>query len=329
MSVDRPSPLAGEGARQGRRGTLARAGRSRTLQLNDRAREAVTGYLFMLPWLIGFLGLVLGPMVASLWLSLTKYDLLTPPRWIGGQNYLDLLSDPRYLQSVRVTLTYVGLAVPLRLVFALLLALVLNRGVRGLDLYRATFYVPSLLGASVAIAILWRQLFGGDGVLDQLLRLLGWHDPPAWVVNPRFALLTLVVLAIWEFGSPMVIFLAGLRQIPRELYEAAMVDGAGGVARFLRITLPLLTPLVLFNLVLQTIGSFQAFTPAYIVSGGSGGPVDSTLFYTLYLYQQAFGSLHMGYGAAMAWILLAAIAVVTAVIFASSRYWVFYMEQSR
>jgi multiple sugar transport system permease protein len=299
------------------------------LRLSDRAREAVAGYLFLLPWLVGFLGLVLGPMAASLWLSLTKHDLLTPPRWIGAQNYLDLLSDPRYLQSVRVTLTYVGLAVPLRLVFALLLALVLNRGVRGLDLYRAIFYVPSLLGASVAIAILWRQLFGGDGVVDQLLRLLGWRDPPAWVVNPRYAILTLVVLAIWEFGSPMVIFLAGLRQIPRELYEAAMVDGAGRAARFFRVTLPLLTPLVLFNLVLQMIGSFQAFTPAYIVSGGSGGPVDSTLFYTLYLYQQAFGSLHMGYGAAMAWVLLAAIAVVTAVIFTSSRYWVFYMEQSR
>ena len=329
MSVGRPSPFTGEVARQGPRGLLARVGRPRTLRLSDRGREAVTGYLFLLPWLVGFLGLVLGPMVASLWLSLTKYDLLTPPRWIGGQNYLDLLSDPRYLQSVRVTLTYVGVAVPLRLVFALLLAMVLNRGLRGLDLYRAIYYVPSLLGASVAIAILWRQLFGGDGVLNQVLRLVGWQDPPAWVVNPRFAIFTLVVLAIWEFGSPMVIFLAGLRQIPRELYEAAMVDGAGWLSRFFRITLPLLTPLVLFNLVLQTIGAFQAFTPAYIVSGGSGGPVDSTLFYTLYLYQQAFGSLHMGYGAAMAWVLLAAIAAVTAAIFASSRYWVFYMEQSR
>ena len=166
-------------------------------------------------------------------------------------------------------------------------------------------------------------------MFDRFLQLLGWHDPPAWVVDPHFAIFTLVVLAVWEFGSPMVIFLAGLRQIPRELYEAAMVDGAGQVARFVRITLPLLTPLVLFNLVLQMIGAFQAFTPAYIVSGGQGGPVDSTLFYTLYLYLQAFGSLHMGYGAAMAWVLLVVIALVTAAIFASSRYWVFYMEQAR
>ncbi len=299
------------------------------LELSDRSRETIAGYVFLLPWLVGFLGLVLGPMAASLWLSLTRYDLLSPPVWVGQQNYLNLLSDTRYLQSVRVTLTYVGVAVPLRLVFALLLALVLNRGLRGLDLYRAIFYVPSLLGASVAIAILWRQLFGGEGVLNQFLRLIGWQAPPAWVVDPRFAIFTLVVLAIWEFGSPMIIFLAGLRQIPRELYEAAMVDGAGPLSRFFRITLPLLTPLVLFNLVLQMIGAFQAFTPAYIVSGGQGGPVDSTLFYTLYLYLQAFGSLHMGYGAAMAWILLAIIALVTAAIFASSRRWVFYMEQSR
>jgi multiple sugar transport system permease protein len=299
------------------------------LDLSERTRESIAGYLFLLPWLAGFLGLVLGPIAASLWLSLTRYDLLTPPRWIGAQNYVNLLSDPRYLQSARVTLTYVGVSVPLRLSFALLLALVLNRGIRGLDLYRAIFYVPSLLGASVAIAILWRQLFGGDGVLDQFLRLLGWHNPPSWVVDPRFAIFTLVVLAVWEFGSPMVIFLAGLRQIPRELYEAAMVDGAGRFSQFVRITLPLLTPLVLFNLILQMIGAFQAFTPAYIVSGGTGGPVDSTLFYTLYLYLQAFGSLRMGYGAAMAWILLAAIALVTGAIFASSRYWVFYMEQSR
>jgi multiple sugar transport system permease protein len=299
------------------------------LRISDRGWEAIAGYVFLLPWLVGFLGLTLGPIAASLWLSFTRYDLLSAPVWVGLQNYVDLLSDPRYLQSVKLTLTYVALAVPLRLTFALLLALMLNRGIRGLALYRAIYYVPSLLGASVAIAIVWQRLFAGDGVLDQFLRLLGWQNPPAWVFDPRFALFTLVVLAVWEFGSPMVIFLAGLRQIPRELYEAAMVDGAGRVAQFFSVTLPLLTPLVLFNLVLQMIGAFQAFTPAYIVSGGSGGPVDSTLFYTLYLYLQAFGSLHMGYGAAMAWILLVSIALVTGAIFASSRYWVFYMDQSR
>lgn len=308
---------------------VAEPGSARQVGLSDRTRESIAGYLFLAPWLLGFLGLTLGPMAASLWLSFTKYDLLSAPVWIGAQNYLDLLSDPRYLQSVKVTLTYVGLGVPLKLAFALVLAMILNRGLRGLDLYRAVYYVPSLLGASVAIAIVWQRLFAGDGILDQLLRLVGWRDPPSWVYDPRYAVFTLVALAVWEFGSPMIIFLAGLRQIPRELYEAAQVDGARRVAQFFRITLPLLTPLVLFNLVLQLIGTFQAFTPAYIISGGTGGPVDSTLLYTLYLYLQAFGSLHMGYGAAMAWVLLAAVAVTTAAVFVSSRYWVFYMEQSR
>jgi multiple sugar transport system permease protein len=285
--------------------------------------------VFLLPWLIGLVGLTLGPMVASLWLSFTQYDLLSAPQWIGIQNYLDLLSDDRYIQSVKVTLIYVGLAVPFKLAFALLLAFLLNRGLKGLSLYRAIYYVPSLLGTSVAIAVLWQQLFSSQGALNQVFRFLGWHNPPAWVFDPRFSLFTLVLLAVWEFGSPMIIFLAGLRQIPRELYEAARVDGARAVAQFFRITLPLLTPLVLFNLVLQMIGSFQAFTPAYIVSGGTGGPVNSTLFYTLYLYLQAFGDLHMGYGAAMAWVLLVVIAVTTGGIFLTSRYWVFYQEQAR
>jgi len=161
------------------------------------------------------------------------------------------------------------------------------------------------------------------------MNIVGWHDPPSWLTNPHYALYSLVLLAIWEFGAPMIIFLAGLRQIPAELYEAARVDGAGRVAQFLRITVPLLTPMILFNLVLQMIGAFQAFTPAYIVSNGTGGPLDSTLFYTLYLYQQAFGSLHMGYGSAMAWLLLVVIGAFTGAVFYSSRYWVFYSDRSR
>jgi multiple sugar transport system permease protein len=298
-------------------------------RLDLRRREAVAGYVFLLPWLVGIVGLTLGPMLASLWLSFTDYDLLSAPEWIGVENYVDLLADERYLKSITVTLVYVFLSVPSKLAFALLLAIMLNRGLRGLSIYRAVYYVPSLLGASVAVAVLWRQLFGETGVVNLFLRGLGWNTAPDWINDTRFALHTLVLLAVWEFGSPMIIFLAGLRQIPQEFYEAARVDGAGRLAQFFRITLPLLTPLVLFNLVLQMIGAFQAFTPSYIVSGGTGGPVDSTLFYTLYLYQQAFGLLHMGYGAAMAWVLLIAIAVFTGVIFLTSRYWVFYMDESR
>lgn len=302
--------------------------RGRRRRVSETTREAVAGYLFLLPWLVGLIGLTLGPMLASLALSFTRFDLLSPPRWVGTRNYLLLLSDERYLHSVRVTLTYVVLEVPLKLAFALLLAIVLNQGIRALGLYRALFYVPSLLGGSVAIAILWRAIFSGDGTLNQILARLGWQHPPAWLQDPSFALHTLIVLGVWQFGSPMVIFLAGLRQIPRELYEAARVDGARRVSQFFRLTLPLLTPLILFNFVLQMVYAFQTFTPAFIVSGGNGSPVDSTLFYTLYLYNEAFGNLHMGYGAAMAWILLVAIATATGAIFASSRFWVFYMESA-
>jgi multiple sugar transport system permease protein len=226
---------------------------------------------------------------------------------------------------LRVTFTYVLLSVPLELAFALAVAVVLNQGLRARAFYRAVYYVPSLLGGSVAIAILWRQIFGADGLVNQLLAQVG-IDGPGWVSSPSTSLLTLVLLRVWQFGAPMVIFLAGLRQIPADVLEAAEVDGAGRVKRFLHITLPLLSPIVFFNLVLQIIGAFQAFTPAFIVSGGSGGPSDSTLFYTLYLYQKAFGSFEMGYAAAMAWVLLLIIAGFTAANFVMGRRWVFYAD---
>lgn len=295
-------------------------------RLTRRQREALAGYLFLAPWFLGLIGITLGPMIASLWLSFTRYNLLSAPQWTGFSNYSALVHDPLFLTAVKVTLLYVGVSVPSQLAFALLLALVLNRGMRALGLVRAIYYVPSLLGSSVAIAIVWRTLFGYDGTIDRIVEFFGWHNPPAWIDDPHTAIYTLVVLAIWQFGAPMIIFLAGLRNIPKELYEAASVDGARRFAQFRKVTLPLLSPLILFNLVLQVIASFQAFTPAYVISGGSGGPANSTLFYTLYLYQQAFGQLNMGYGAAMAWLLLVAIALVTAAIFASSRRWVFYMD---
>ena len=205
----------------------------------------------------------------------------------------------------------------------------LDRGIRGVAVYRATFYLPSLLGASVAIAILWRQIFGSDGLINQLLHLTLGVKPPGWVTHPDYALWTLVVLAIWQFGSPMIIFLAGLRQIPQDLYEAASMDGAGPMRQFFRITLPLLAPVIFFNLVFQTIEGFKAFTPAFIVSGGIGGPVDSTLFYSLYLYIEAFGNFRMGYASALAWLLLVIIGVFTAIAFLTSRYWVYYEDEGR
>ncbi|ACQ82140.1 binding-protein-dependent transport systems inner membrane component [Beutenbergia cavernae DSM 12333] len=297
--------------------------RNVTPPLRSRLRASLPAYGFLLPWLIGLVVLTIGPMALSLYYSFSEYSLLAPPEWIGLDNYREMFSDPRYLASARVTLTYVLVSVPLEMVIALGVAMLLNRGLRGIAAYRAVYYVPSLLGGSVAIAILWREIFGSEGLVNDVL---GWFgiESGSWVTNPDTSLWTLIILRVWQFGAPMVIFLAGLRQIPSEVLEAAQVDGAGAVRRFLRITLPLLSPIVFFNLVLQIIGSFQAFTPAYIVSGGSGGPADSTLFYTLYLYQEAFGNFRMGYAAAMAWVLLLVIAAFTAANFLMSRFWVFY-----
>ncbi|WP_350347786.1 sugar ABC transporter permease [Agromyces sp. G08B096] len=283
-------------------------------------------FLFLLPWFVG-LGLVtIGPMVASLALSFTRYNLLSPPRFNGFANFARMLEDERLHQALLVTFQYVFISVPLQLALALLLAVALDRGLRGLAFYRSAFYLPSLLGASVAIAILWRQIFGVDGLINVVL---GWFGivGQGWISNPETALGTLMVLNVWTFGSPMVIFLAGLRQIPAMYYEAASVDGANRRQQFWRITMPMLTPIIFFNLILQIIGSFQSFTQAFIVSGGTGGPVDSTLFYTLYLYQRGFANLDMGYASAMAWLLLVIIAAFTAVNFWASKYWVFYDDQ--
>jgi multiple sugar transport system permease protein len=217
----------------------------------------------------------------------------------------------------------VVVSVPLQLAAALALALLLDRGLRGLAIYRSVYYLPSLLGSSVAIALLWRQVFGADGLVNQVLAFFGIQGY-GWVSHPDYALGTLMILNVWTFGAPMIIFLAGLRQIPAMYYEAASIDGAGKVRQFFKITMPLLSPIIFFNLVLQLIGAFQSFTQSYIVSNGTGGPVDSTLFYTLYLYMNGFKSFDMGYASAMAWVLLLIVAGMTVVNFLASKYWVFY-----
>lgn len=296
-------------------------------QQHQRRRENATAYLFLAPWFLGLVLITIGPILASLYLSFTDYPLLSPPEWIGFDNFERMFNDRRFLQSLRVTFTYVLVSVPLQLWFALLLAIVLDKGIRGLAVYRAIYYLPSLLGSSVAVAILWRQIFGTRGLVNQMLGAIGVESTTGWVSHPDHALWTLILLNVWTFGSPMVIFLAGLRQIPRELYEAAAVDGAGPVRRFVKITLPLLTPIIFFNLVLQTINGFQSFTQSFIVSNGRGGPADSTLFYSLYLYQRGFGNFEMGYASAMAWILLMIIATITAFNFLAARHWVFYGDK--
>jgi multiple sugar transport system permease protein len=281
--------------------------------------------IFLAPWFLGLALITIGPMAASAYLSFTDFSLLEAPNWIGWENYTRMLDDARLHKSLVVTFTYVLTAVPLQLLLALALAMLLDRGMRGLAFYRSVFYLPSLLGGSVAIAILWLQVFGVNGLVNKFLALFG-IEGQGWVSSPDTALSTLVILHVWTFGAPMIIFLAGLRQIPEMYYEAASIDGAGKVRQFFHITVPLLTPIIFFNLVLQVIGAFQSFTQAFVVSGGTGGPADSTLFYTLYLYQKGFTHLDMGYASAMAWLLLLIVAAMTAINFLASKYWVFYSD---
>lgn len=291
-----------------------------------REREGAA-WVFLSPWVLGAVVLTLLPMAVSLYLSFTDYDLFNAPRWVGLRNYVQMFTeDPRYWRSVGATLLYVVIAVPLQLALALAVALALKSMKRGKAFYRSAFYAPSLLGASMSIALVWRAVFNDGGTVDNLLSDIGVHTG-GWVNRPGWALLAVALLTVWQFGAPMVIFLAGLQQIPAELYEAAAVDGASRGRQFVSITLPMLSPVLFFNLVLQTIQAFQVFTPAFAVSGGKGGPADSTLFYTLYLYDRGFVASHMGYASAMAWVLLIAIGAVTAVLFYTSRSWVFYANE--
>jgi multiple sugar transport system permease protein len=306
--------------------TVRGAAPRRLLKTRGNGIERQTGAAFILlaPWLVGILGLTLGPMLASAYLSLTNYRLFDPGRWVGFDNYVRLLTaDPRYAKSVAVTIFYTFVSVPLKLCFALGVALLLARASRGIGWLRAAYYLPSMLGGSVAIAIMWRLIFGADGSVNRVLGLFG-IEGVSWLSTPSTSIWTLIALAVWQFGSPMVIFLAALKQVPSSLYEAALIDGASAWRRFWSITIPMITPIIFFNLILQIIGAFQNFTPSYVVSGGTGGPVDSTLLYSLYLYLEGFVSFRMGYASAMAWLLVGILGAITGVLFATSRLWVFY-----
>ncbi|MFE0250732.1 carbohydrate ABC transporter permease [Streptomyces sp. NPDC059010] len=293
-----------------------------TAKRRPRREHQGPAWVFLSPWVLGAIVLTLLPMAVSLYLSFTDYDLFNAPRWVGLRNYVQMFTeDPRYWRSVLTTVTYVVIAVPLQLALALAVALALKSMKRGKGFYRSAFYAPSLLGASMSIALVWRAVFNDGGTVDHLFGTGGWVNRPGW------ALLAVALLTVWQFGAPMVIFLAGLQQIPAELYEAAAVDGAGKWRQFLSVTVPMLSPVLFFNLVLQTIQAFQVFTPAFALSAGKGGPADSTLVYTLYLYDRGFVASHMGYASAMAWVLLIVIGAVTAVLFRTSRSWVFYASE--
>lgn len=302
-----------------------RNGFRQMLQVRKRWDTPLAGYLFISPWLVGFFLFVMWPMFLSGYYSFTDYSLLSPPRWVGLQNYERIfMDDNTFYQSLKVTLLFVCFAVPSKLVSALLIALLLNKNIKGMSFYRTMIYFPSLIGTSIAVAVLWMNIFGKSGFVNHVI---GWFgiEGVSWVSDPDTALGTLVLLNVWQFGSSMVIFLARLKQIPSDLYEASSVDGASKWKQFFSITLPMLSSVVLFNLVLQTIYAFQMFTQALIIT--KGGPVHATYMFSLYLYERGFGKLEMGYASSLAWILLALIGITTALIFLSSKYWVFYESE--
>ena len=301
----------------------------RAVRRGRLGRDDLAGYLFIGPWLLAFFAFTVIPIAASLVLAFTDYNVLSPVfRWTGLANFHRMFTqDPRFWVSVKQTFYFVFTSVPLRLIFALALAMLLNVPRRGVAVYRALYYLPSIVGANVAVAEMWRRIFATDGLVNTALAAVGLPSKTAWLGNPGTAIWTVIALAVWEFGSPMLIFLAGLRQIPAELYEAAEIDGAGAASRFIRITLPMLTPIIFFNLVLQLIFGFTVFTSAFIISGGTGAPLDTLLFIPLYLYQKGFHDLEMGYAAGMAWVLLVVVAAITAAAFKSSKFWVVYAHE--
>lgn len=301
---------AAPAARRGRRGA--------------RTFRNFTGYAFISPWLLGFLAFTIIPIVTSIYYSFTDYDILKAPVFFGLENFRRMLRDELFWKSLQVTFVYTFFSVPLRLAFALFIAMLLNRPGRLLRFHQTVYYLPSILGGSIAVAVMWRRLFMSDGAVNAALALAGIHTDIAWIGKEETAIWTLILLAVWQFGSSMLIFLAGLKQIPHAYYEAAETDGASPPQRFFRITLPYLTPVIFFNLIMQLINGFAVFTQAFIISGGSGDPMNSTLVYALYLYQRAFKYYQMGYGSAMAWVLVLIIGVFTTLLFKTSANWVYY-----
>ena len=281
-------------------------------------------YIYILPWVLGFLIFQLYPFVMSFYYSFTDFSMTRPPRFLGLRNYVDMFTrDRHYFESVRVTIIYSIIGVPMKLVFALVVAVLMNMKIKGINFFRTLYYLPSILGGSVAIAILWRFLFNREGVVNQLLAYISF-GPIDWLGGENWALFTLSLLTVWQFGSSMVIFLAGLKQVPAELYEAARVDGAGRLRSFFRITIPFLTPMILFNLIMQTILALQQFASAYVITGG--GPMKATYLYGLMLYDNGFKFLKMGYASAQSWVLFLVIILFTLSVMKSSKYWIHYED---
>ncbi len=289
-------------------------------------RESLWAYAFITPWLIGFLVFTAGPMAASLFFSLTEYNIISPPQWLGLTNYINLFQDELFWHSLRVTFQYAAFALPLGLVFSYLIAVLLNQKVPGVNVWRTIYFLPSVV-AGVAVALLWARIFDLKfGILNPFLAQFGIKGP-GWLADPNWSVPALVIMSLWGVGGNVIIYLAGLQGVPTDLYDAAKVDGATAWQRFRHVTLPMTTPVIFYNLVLGLIGTFQYFTEVYVLTGGAGGPVRSTLFYNLYLYQNAFKYFHMGYASTMAWVLFVIVLLLTLLIFRSSDIWVYYEGQ--
>ena len=289
--------------------------------------DKVAGYVFIAPFIIGLITFTVIPFFTSLYLAFTDYDVLTPARWIGLANFKRMFFEDKYFwQSFWVTFKFALIQVPIKLLVSLGVALILSRKTRAIPIYRAAFYIPSLMGGSVAVALTWKQLFSYNGAINKITSYFGM-EPVKWLSNPDTALGVLIALGVWQFGSSMLIFLAALKNVPQSYHEAAIVDGAGPVRRFFSIVLPMITPIFFFNLVNQTIGAFQAFNSSYLITQGK--PLNTTLYYGVHLYNRAFTYYEMGYGSAMAWFMLLVIAAFTALIFRSSSAWVYYESEGR
>lgn len=297
-----------------------------TLQSKQARREALTFYLLITPWFLGFIVFIAYPMLRSLYLSFTSYDLMSPPVWVGLRNYERIMNDPDFWQSLRVTLLYAFGAVPGGTIIALALAMVLSQKLRGVNIWRTIFFIPSVL-SSVAVAVLWLYIFRPEGgLLNVALESVG-IDGPGWLNSEQWALPAMIIMSWWTVGGQIVIYLAGIKGIPNVLYEAAEIDGAGVWAKFRKITLPMLSPVIFFNVVLAIIGSFQVFDTGFVLT--RGGPNDATLFYMIYLYERAFEFVQMGYASALAWILFIIIMAVTILVVRSSAAWVYYENEGR
>ncbi|PXX52015.1 carbohydrate ABC transporter membrane protein 1 (CUT1 family) [Hungatella effluvii] len=290
---------------------------------SKKMRDNKVGYFLLAPWLFGFIAMYLIPMFMSMYYSFTNYNLLNVPQFIGFDNYKRIfMQDKTFYQSIKVTFSYVLILVPLRLIFALGVAVLLNKKHKGLGFYRTFYYIPSIIGGSIAVSVVWKQIFGNQGVVMSILAAFGIEQKLSLLGNPKTALSVIILMGIWQFGSSMLIFLSALKQIPYSLYESAMVDGAKPMPTFFKITLPMLTPTIFFNLILQVINGFRIFTESYVIT--DGGPLDSTLSYVLYLYRRSFAYFDMGYSCALAWVLVAIIGVFTVVLFKTQNNWVFY-----